>query len=77
MGVANTSQSERVRILKARTLAAARRAAIIAGTYRSEQGPGGQTLPESVRVVRTLGQRRYIRMNAGEASTTIIEPCCS
>ena len=76
MGVANTSQTERVRILKARTLAAARRAAIIAGTYAPEQGPGGQTFPESVRLVRTLGQRRYIRMNAGESSTTTLEPCC-
>lgn len=77
MGVADTSQTTRVLIVKARILAAARHAAIAAGRYAFEQGPGGQTLPESVRQVRTLGQRRIIRMNAGETSTTVLEPCCS
>ena len=76
MGVADTSQTERIRILKARALAAARRAAVMAGQYAFEQGPGGQTFPESVYLVRRLGQRSYIRMNAGETSTTTLEPCC-
>ena len=74
MGIADTSQTERIRILRARTLAAARRAA---SQYAFEMGPGGQTFPESERTARALGQRTYIRMNANESSLTTLEPCCS
>jgi hypothetical protein len=81
MGVADTSQTERIRVLRARTLAIARRNALLAaqtsGFYAFEQGPGGQTLPESVRTSRLIGQRTYTRMNANQSSLTIIEPCCN
>ena len=84
MVLADTSQTERIRILRARTLAIARRntlqAAATSGFYGFEQGPGGQTLPESVRSVRAIGQRAYTRPNAypcGEVAKTVtIPPCC-
>jgi hypothetical protein len=81
MGIADNSQTERIRILKARTIAVARRNALVAaqtsGFYATEFGPGGQTFPESVRQVRSLGQRTYIRMNAAGTQTTTLAPCCS
>ena len=80
MGVADNSQSERIRVLRARTLAVARRnalaAAAISGFYAPEIGPGGQTFPQSVRQVRSFGQRTYTRMNAADSKTTTLEPCC-
>jgi hypothetical protein len=72
MGLADTSQTERIRMLRARTLAIARRAS---PANPAQQGPGWQTLDESVRVLRSVGQRIYTRMNAGD-SKTVIPPCC-
>ena len=74
MGVADNSQTERIRVLRARTLATFRRAS---PAPAPEFGPGGQTFPESVRQVRSLGQRTYIRMNAAGTQTTTLAPCCS
>ena len=80
MVVADNSQSERIRVLRARTLAVARRNALAAaatsGFYAPEIGPGGQTFPESVRQERAFGQRTYIRMNAAGTKTSTLEPCC-
>jgi hypothetical protein len=84
MVVADTSQTERIRILRARTLAIARRntlqAAATSGFYGFELGPGGQTLAESIRSARALGQKSYTRPNAypcGEVTkTTTVPPCC-
>lgn len=80
MGVADNSQTERTRFIRARTMAVARRnallAAVASGFYAPEFGPGGQTFPESVRQVRSFGQRTYIRMNAADTTTTTLAPCC-
>jgi hypothetical protein len=80
MGIADNSQTERIRVLKSRTLAVARRNALLAaqtsGYYAPEFGPGGQTFPQSVRQMRAFGQRAYVRMNAAGTNTTTLEPCC-
>jgi hypothetical protein len=80
MVLADTSQTERIRVLRARTLAVARRNALLSaqasGFYAFELGPGGQTLSDSVRTSRMIGQMTYTRMNANQSSLTTVEPCC-
>jgi hypothetical protein len=73
MGIADNSQTERIRVLRARTLAAFRRAS---PAPAPEFGPGGQTFPESDRQTRSFGQRTYTRMNAAGTQTTTLGPCC-
>ena len=64
------SHTMRLKIRKARALAAYRRA----NPTKPEFGPGGQTLPESVRAVRAFGQAPIVVMSEGQQITTL-EPC--
>jgi hypothetical protein len=67
------SHTMRLKIRKARALAAYRRN----NPTKPEFGPGGQTLPESVRTVRAFGQMPITVMTGGLQIETL-EPCgCS
>lgn len=72
MVLTDTSQTERTRRIKARALAAFRRS----NPTTPEQGPGGQTAAESLRVDRQLGQRPYITIGGG-LTPVVIAPCCA
>jgi hypothetical protein len=58
MALADTSQTERTRRTRAQLLATWR---IVNASPKKEQGPSGRGTDESVRQVRTLGQKIYIR----------------
>jgi len=60
----------RLKIRKARALAAFRRV----NPAKPEFGPGGQTLPESVRTVRAFGQAPIVVMGGGLQIETLV-PC--
>lgn len=64
------SQTMRLKIRKARALAAYRRE----NPTKPEFGPGGQTLPESVRTVRAFGQAPIVVMTEGQQPQTLT-PC--
>jgi hypothetical protein len=67
---ADMSHTMRLKIRKARALAAFRRI----NPAKPEFGPGGQTLPESVRTVRAFGQAPIVVMGGGLQIETL-EPC--
>jgi hypothetical protein len=64
------SNAMRLKIRKARALAAYRRV----NPTKPEFGPGGQTLPESVRAVRAFGQAPIVVMGGGLQVETLV-PC--
>lgn len=72
MVLADMSQTERTRRMKARALAAFHN---LNPTVR-EQGPGGQTTAESVRLDRVRGQRPYTTYGGG-LTLESIAPCCA
>jgi hypothetical protein len=76
--LADMSQTERIRFLRNRTLAIWKRSA----GNRIEQGAPPSGVDDSTRSARALGQRAYIRQNAGTScggspSVTEIAPCCN
>ena len=60
----------RLKIRKARAMAGYRRA----NPTNPEFGPGGQTMPESVRAVRAFGQAPIVVMGGGLQVETLV-PC--
>lgn len=64
------SHTMRLKIRKARALAAFRRA----NPTKPEFGPGGQTTPESVRAVRAFGQAPITVMGGG-LEPDVLVPC--
>jgi hypothetical protein len=72
MVLADMSQTELTRRKKARALAAFR----ASNPTTPEQGPGGQTAAESLRVDRQRGQRAYTTYGGGMTPITVA-PCCS
>ena len=72
MGTSDSSQSERVRHVKERTMAIFRSKSLRQnGTYPAEQRP---TNIESIRQMRTNGQRGYTVISASGSVTA--PPCC-
>jgi hypothetical protein len=75
--LSDMSHTERIRFIRNRTLAIWKRT----GSNLPEEGPRAGN-PESTRSARALGQKTYIRQNAGSGCggpsvTTIPPPCCN
>lgn len=64
------SHTMRLKIRKARSLAAYRSA----NPTKPEFGPGGQTMPESIRALRAFGQAPIVVMTGGLKIDTLV-PC--
>ena len=74
MPVADNSRTEKLRLLRSRTLAGFRS---ISATVR-EEGPSGRGTEDEVRSARALGQSGYTVQYPGvvNGSSTFTAPCC-
>ena len=70
MNLLDMTHTMRLKIRKARAMAAFRHA----NPTKPEFGPGGQTMPESVRAVRAFGQAPIFVMGGG-LRVEPLEPC--